>query len=653
MANLGICAIHGNLILCQSTHYGTEATDVFDKIFALPGDSNSADTGPASNCPRREALQAALTFQWRIFQCLELASVALLISAVVVAIFWGFVKMKRARGLREGRDESYTRKLWCEVIFLCLLVSSTALSGASALSVWQISSALEFTSTSDIFGGKIPIHAGKTLITLQGVSCVFSISLFGCVLYYQGHKKKDHAFLWTFCLDKNKNCLDKNKTPRGSLSHQAYSRRGSSPGLGSVTGGRNRDWDDDYNTNHNPLQNPIPRLNPKPPQFPNPPRDIGHDTARTATVPSEGGGKQREGPQGGPVPPLAARGGPNKSGESQSKNTTFHINFVSSFSRVSGGPHSDNLIVTPPQAKTRRESAPQSYVSRTASDWGDSKEGRRSRWGSLSPEESRSLARHAKQNIRGPRRTSTAAIKSFSTTMEVEEDDMVFEAPREAGQARTHERGPTAVAGPVRMRQSDVGGDFHMTSALAKRAPPSAETRKPNAKDLSVIRRQEGVNALTEDYNGVLSRGAAEEVFDDNPGEDSSRRPASTFCPSPLTISLMNSPLVGMSRRTSPAPSERPRSLIPSPDTTPSQSDAGQSDARQIQSRPSDATSKGVKVKEASRDDNRNDGADTTLPNSPAADATEPSDETIAKGRVFKWIKDLKETMWNGTNHQV
>jgi len=192
-----------------------------------------------------------------------------------------------------------------------------------------------------------------------------------------------------------------------------------------------------------------------------------------------------------------------------------------------------------------------------------------------------------------------------------------------------------------------------MTSALAKRVPPSAETRKPNAKDLSVIRRQEGVNTLTEDYNGALSRGAAEEVFDDNPGEDSSRRPASTFSPSPLTISLMNSPLVGMSRRTSPAPSERPRSLISSPDTTPSQSDAGQSDARQSQSRPSDATSKGVKVKEASQDDNRNDGADTTLPNSPAADATEPSDETIAKGRVFKWIKDLKETMWNGTNHQV
>ncbi|KAK0655157.1 hypothetical protein B0T16DRAFT_498674 [Cercophora newfieldiana] len=234
----GICAIRNDDVgraECAPSRYGTEVDDIFDSIFT----TSISDVGKQAECPRREVLQAALDFQWRIFQALEIGALVTLLASGVFASLWGYGKMHREKRKRAVNEKNaadtkayanavklyaydktsspeppkapvpeivgtaHTWKRYAEAAFLVLFVLSTTLSGAAALSVWQIASALEYASQSKLFGGKIPIRAGRMLIGLQGAVAIFTLLLFIIISIFQFRRKekKTNAYLWAFCKD--------------------------------------------------------------------------------------------------------------------------------------------------------------------------------------------------------------------------------------------------------------------------------------------------------------------------------------------------------------------------------------------------------------------------------------------------------------------
>jgi hypothetical protein len=206
---------------------------------------------------------------------LEVGALALLGPAIFFGWMWASYKTKRqehkiaitngnahakkaydAEEPEEGKEKGpaptpkkalkYTKKWWWRILFLVCLFFSATLSGAASLSVWQLAKGLDYESSSQLFQGKVKIHAGSALMSLQGVAAALTFFLFGMVLYGQFKEKEATAYSWIFrdkpvqekvTPFKKKTDAEKAKAANGAAAKGAAGGGGAAPAPAAAAGG--------------------------------------------------------------------------------------------------------------------------------------------------------------------------------------------------------------------------------------------------------------------------------------------------------------------------------------------------------------------------------------------------------------------------------
>ncbi|KAK0655154.1 hypothetical protein B0T16DRAFT_498669 [Cercophora newfieldiana] len=192
----GMCAYHEKLYACASVKYWSKPDEV-QGLFEEHITSTAA-------CSTRQAIQAALMFQFKIIQCIQVGGAVLFLLGVTISVVWAMVarwawekrrvvyQSKQDRGGEldlgwESEVRECYRALWwppkLQAAIWTIFAASAVVSLISTLSVWQNASGLAYSH--EMFG-QTPITIGRKLPLLQGIALVLLVVFL--------------AILWAYCL---------------------------------------------------------------------------------------------------------------------------------------------------------------------------------------------------------------------------------------------------------------------------------------------------------------------------------------------------------------------------------------------------------------------------------------------------------------------